>query len=119
MIAPLMLPHLRGRPVTMERFHRGIGEQGFIQKDLGKGAPEWLKRVEVRKKGGTVTHPLINDRRSLQWMANQNCITPHVWVSRMQHLDQPDICVFDLDPTNDDPSVLRDAALGLRELLDG
>jgi bifunctional non-homologous end joining protein LigD len=119
MIAPLMLPHLRGRPVTMERFHRGIGEKGFIQKDLGQGAPEWLKRVEVPKKGGTVTHPLIDDRRSLQWMANQNCITPHVWVSRVPHLDRPDICVFDLDPTHDEPAVLRDAALRLRDLLEG
>src|SRR5688572_17462547 len=73
MIAPVMLPHLRGRPVTMERYHRGIGEKGFIQKSLGKGTPDWIERVEVPKKGGVVIHPLINDARSLLWLANQNC----------------------------------------------
>ena len=116
-IAPLMLPHLRGRPVTMERYHRGIGEAGFFQKSVVKGAPEWLERVEVPKKGGVVNHPLINDQRSLLWMANQNCITPHVWVSRVPDLHHPDVCIFDLDPMRDDQGALRDAALALRDLL--
>ena len=57
MIAPYMLPHLRGRPITMERYHRGIGAKGFFQKDVTKGFPKWLERVEVPKKGGTVHHP--------------------------------------------------------------
>ena len=62
-VAPLMLPHLRGRPVTMERFPAGIGEKGFMQKDVVKGFPAWLQRVEVPKKGGTVNYPLVNDAR--------------------------------------------------------
>jgi bifunctional non-homologous end joining protein LigD len=116
-IAPLMLPHLRKRPVTMERFHRGIGDAGFIQKTIGKGTPDWIERVEVPKKGGTVTHPLINDTRSLLWLANQNCITPHVWVSRVPHLYHPDVCIIDLDPLQDDIVALRTAALSVRDLL--
>ena len=116
-IAPSMLPHIRGRPVTMERYHRGIGEKGFIQKDVSKGFPEWLERVEVPKKGGTVHHPLVTDTRSLLWLANQNSITPHVWTSRAPNLYQPDVCVFDLDPLLDQPDVLRAAALALRHLL--
>jgi bifunctional non-homologous end joining protein LigD len=117
MIAPVMLPHIRDRPVTMERFHRGIGEAGFFQKSVVKGAPEWLERVEVPKKGGTVHHPLVNDTRSLLWLANQNCITPHVWASRVPRLDHPDICIFDLDPLREDADALRSAALALRDLL--
>ena len=117
MIAPLMLPHLRGRPVTMERFHKGIGEEGFFQKSIAKGAPDWLPIAEVPKKGGTVKHPLINDERSLLWLANQNCITPHVWASRVPNLYHPDICIFDLDPLQDDPATLRRATLALRDLL--
>lgn len=117
LIAPLILPHIRNRPVTMERFHRGIGEAGFFQKSIAKGAPDWLPIAEVPKKGGTVKHPLINDERSLQWLANQNCITPHVWTSRVPNLLHPDICVFDLDPLQDDPNALRGAALALRDLL--
>ena len=117
-IVPVMLPHIRARPITMERYHRGIGEQGFFQKDVSKGFPEWLERVEVPKHGGTVHHPLVGDTRSLLWLANQNCITPHVWTSRAPNLYQPDICVFDLDPSQEDePDVLRTAALALRDLL--
>jgi bifunctional non-homologous end joining protein LigD len=116
-VAPLMLPHVRRRPVTMERYPSGIGKQGFMQKDVSKGFPVWLKRVEVPKKGGTVHHPLANDTRSLLWLANQNCITPHVWTSRTPRLYQPDVCVFDLDPSVDDPAVLRGTALALRDLL--
>ena len=116
-IAPFMLPHIRGRPVTMERYHRGIGAPGFFQKDVSKGFPNWLKRAEVPKKGGTVHHPLVCDTRSLLWLANQNSITPHVWISRAPNLYQPDICVFDLDPSEDRPDVLRAAALALHDLL--
>ena len=67
----------------------GIGEKGFFQKNVVKGFPEWLERVEVPKKGGTVHHPLVTDTRSLLWLANQNCITPHVWTSRAPELYQP------------------------------
>jgi bifunctional non-homologous end joining protein LigD len=117
-IAPVMLPHIRSRPVTMERYPAGIGKKGFFHKDVSKGFPEWLKRVEVPKKDGTVHHPIVCDTASLLWMTNQNCITPHVWTSRAPNLYHPDICVFDLDPSKDDePDVLRAAALGLRDLL--
>ena len=116
-IAPAMLPHVCDRPVTMERYHRGIGQPGFFQKNVSKGYPEWLQRVEVPKKGGTVHYPLVTDARSLLWLANQNSITPHVWTSRVPRLDRPDLCVFDLDPLADDPRILRAAALALRDLL--
>jgi len=74
--------------------------------------------VEAPKKDGTVHYPLVSDTRSLLWLANQNCITPHVWPSRVPDLFQPDVCVFDLDPSEDEtPEVLRAAALGVRDLL--
>src|SRR6187431_1895000 len=99
-VAPSMVPLIRGRPVTMERFPSGIGAKGFMQKNVARGFPASLQRVEVPKKGGVV---------------NQNCITPHVWTSRMPKLEQPDLCVFDLDPAEDDPGVLRSATLAVRE----
>jgi bifunctional non-homologous end joining protein LigD len=117
-IAPVMVPPMRGRPVTMERFPAGIGKKGFIQKDVSKGFPSWLERVEVPKKDGVVRHPVVTDARSLLWLANQNSITPHVWTSRTPDLYHPDICVFDLDPSIDAPDMLRNAALQLRDLLD-
>jgi bifunctional non-homologous end joining protein LigD len=116
-IAPVMLPHIRGRPITMERYPAGLGKKGFWQKDVSKGFPEWLERVEVPKKDGTVHHLIVRDLRSLLWMANQNTITPHVWTSRAPNLYQPDVCVFDLDPSEDQPEILRGAAFALRDLL--
>ncbi|HEY9226092.1 MAG TPA: non-homologous end-joining DNA ligase [Gemmatimonadaceae bacterium] len=116
LVAPVMLPHLRGRPVTMERFHRGIGAKGFFQKNVEKG-PKWLETVAVPKKDGVVNYPVITDARGIMWLANQNCITPHVWTSRVPELFYPDVCVFDLDPLVDDPKVLRDATLLLRDML--
>ena len=121
-VAPLMLPHVRGRPITMERFPAGIQKKGFIQKDVSKGFPSWLQRIEVEKRsdksGESVHYPLCTDARSLIWMANQNSITLHVWISRVPKLYQPDLCVFDLDPSEEDPKALRTAALGVRDLLD-
>jgi bifunctional non-homologous end joining protein LigD len=117
-IAPVMLPHIVGRPVTMERFHRGIGAPGFFQKNVVKGFPEWLERVEVPKNDGSVHHPVVRDTRSLLWLANQNSITPHVWTSRAPNIMKPDICVFDLDPADDDQRRLRSAMLLLRDVLE-
>ena len=116
-IAPLMLPHITARPVTMERYPSGIGQKGFLQKDVSIGFPEWLERVEAPKKGGSVHYPIVRDTRSLLWLANQNCVTPHVWASRTPNLYQPDVCVFDLDPSEDEPAVLRAAALAVRDVL--
>ena len=117
-IAPVMVPHLRNRPITMERYPAGIGATGFWQKDVSKGFPAWLKRVRVRKKDGWLHYPLITDLRSLLWMTNQNTITQHVWISRVPRLSYPDVCVFDLDPSVDDVRAVRRAALDLRDLLE-
>jgi bifunctional non-homologous end joining protein LigD len=117
-LAPTIVPHLRGRPLTMERYPAGIGVKGFWQKDVSRGFPDWLERVEVPKKDGVVHHPVVTDTRSLLWVTNQNTITHHVWTSRLPDLTCPDLCVFDLDPSDDDVSSIRAAAVGLRDLLD-
>ena len=121
-VAEVMLPHITGRPVTMERYPAGIGKKGFIQKDVSKGFPTWLQRIEISKRAGaedegTVHYPLVDDARALVWLANQNSITPHVWPSRLPKLHHPDLCVFDLDPSDDQPAELRRAALAVRDLL--
>jgi bifunctional non-homologous end joining protein LigD len=71
-LAPVILPHLRGRPLTMERYPAGIAKKGYWQKDVSRGFPEWLHRVEVPKKDGVVHHPVVTDVRSLLWITNQN-----------------------------------------------
>ncbi len=117
-VAPAMVPLIRGRPVTMERFPSGIGAKGFMQKNVSSGFPPTLRRVEVPKKGGVVNYPIVEDEADLLWMVNQNCVTFHVWTSRLPDLGRPDICVFDLDPAADDPAVLRAMTLAVRDVLD-
>jgi bifunctional non-homologous end joining protein LigD len=117
-IGPVILPYLRGRPLTMERYPAGIGAKGFWQKDVSKGFPHWLQRVQIPKKDGVVNYPVITDQQSLMWVTNQNTITHHIWVSRLPDLNYPDLCVFDLDPSKEDLKSTRAAAIGLRDLLD-
>src|ERR1043165_2001912 len=120
MIAPVMLPHIVRRPVTMERFPAGIGKKRFLQKDVSKGFPDWLQRVEVPKKDGVVHHPLVTDTRSLLWLLHPHNHTPPPLAPprpRAPQVHHPDICVFDLDPSVDDESQLRAAALALRDVL--
>ena len=116
-VAPYVITHMHHRPVTMERFHRGIGEHGFFQKNVPRGAPSWLETVPVPKKDGVVNYPIVTDERGVMWLVNQNCITPHVWSSRVPDLLHPDLLIFDLDPLDDDLSVLRGAALLVRDVL--
>jgi bifunctional non-homologous end joining protein LigD len=118
-VAAAMLPLVAGRPVTLQRFPDGLGRPGFYQKQVAAHAPDWIERVTVAKAGGgTVTHMVCGHAEDLAWIANQSCVTPHVWLSRAGALDRPDLLVFDLDPAGEDwPAVLAAARL-LRALLD-
>lgn len=117
-VAPAMLPHLRGRPVTMVRHPRGIDGESFFQKNAPRGAPPWLPRAEVPKKDGTVEHVVCEKAADLAYLANLACITPHVWLSRTDALDRPDRLILDMDPGRRDFRVVKEAALLARELLD-
>lgn len=97
-IAPHMVPLVKDRPITMHSFPGGIDADGYLIKSAPKHFPDWIERATVRKRGGTVTHALANDAASLVYMANQNCVTPHVWLSKVDEPDQPDRVIFDLDP---------------------
>lgn len=117
-VAPVMLPHVRGRPVMMQRFPDGIGRAGFMQKQASPNTPAWVGTVEVAKRGGSVRHVTIEDPATLVWLADQACITPHVWLSRADRVDRPDRLVFDLDPWEEDAAAVRAAAGATRTLLD-
>jgi bifunctional non-homologous end joining protein LigD len=117
-VAPLMVPFLQGRPVSMQRVHDSIESGAFYQKAAPSAAPEWVHRVTVPKKGGTVTHAVCDDAASLVYLANQNCITPHVWLSREPQLDKPDRLIVDLDPGPAGLAGARSAAAIVRDALD-
>jgi bifunctional non-homologous end joining protein LigD len=117
-VADAMLPHLRDRALTVQRFPRGIGEQGWVQQDFADSLPDWIGRVEVAKEGGTVVHPVAESPEALRWLAKQNCITLHVWQSRQGRLRNPDRLVFDLDPSGTDFAVVRATAHAVAGVLE-
>ena len=119
-VASKMLPHLRNRPLTMKRYPNGIKKEGFFQKSAPEGRPKWVKthRIE-RKEGKPIEMVICNDKATLLWLANQNCITPHIWLSKIDKLDYPDRMVFDLDPPpRKGLDMVVEGALLLKEVLE-
>lgn len=119
--APLMLPLIKDRPISMVRYPQGIGEEGFFQKHAPQGLPSWVRTATVEREGESpIEMILCNTKDVLLWLINQNSITQHIWLSRYDKPTQPDRMIFDLDP----PSPKRfkmavDAALALKETLEG
>ncbi|MFF8971134.1 non-homologous end-joining DNA ligase [Streptomyces sp. NPDC014995] len=117
-VAAFMLPHLRGRPLMLERHPDGVDGPRFMQKNTPEHYPEWITRVEVPKEDGTVRHTVCEDSATLAYLADQACLTLHRWLSRAGRIDRPDVMIFDLDPAGDDFGAVRRAARWLGELLD-
>ena len=114
-IAERMLPQVRDRPLHMNRLPEGIGGIVIQQKRVPDSFPQWIQRVTVDlQRGGSITHVVINDTATLVYLANYNMITAHVWSSRSQAIAQPDLLIFDLDPADEDFSLVRETALKLQ-----
>ena len=117
-VSEWMLPHVKGRPVSMQRFPGGVESRGFFHKDVPDYFPSWIRRVEVPKAKGTVTHLYVSDAATLVYLVGQNTITPHIWLSRADKVWQPDRMVIDLDPApGSDFGDVRRAARHSGELL--
>jgi bifunctional non-homologous end joining protein LigD len=117
MVADTMLPPMRDRPLHVQRYPRGVDEEGFVQKETPEYYPDWIRRITVEKEGGHVTQVVCENAATLVYLANQSCITPHLWLSRTDRLHQPDRMVLDLDPSVDDFEIVRATARSLRDLL--
>jgi bifunctional non-homologous end joining protein LigD len=116
-IAPVMLPHLAGRPLNLERYPDGIERQKIFQQRAGSHFPDWIERVTVPKEDGEVEHVVARDADTLVYLADQACITPHAWLSRADRLERPDRLIVDLDPSNGRPAEVRRAARDFGTLL--
>jgi bifunctional non-homologous end joining protein LigD len=119
-VAGEMLPLLRDRPVSMTRFPDGLAKAGIVQKNVPAYFPDWITRVRVRKEGGSLQQVVCDKPATIVYLANQACIELHAFLSRLDHIDEPDQLIFDMDPPDgnrfDD---VRECALRLRELLTG
>lgn len=119
-MAETMLPHLASRPLSMQRFPDGIEGEGFYQKEAPDYFPDWIERVEieVEEHGEVQPQVVCQGAATLVYLAQQACITPHIWLSRVDKLRQPDKLIFDLDPAGDDFEPVRRAAQDLRAILE-
>lgn len=121
-VAEHLLPHARDRLVSMHRFPDGIGGPDFYHKDVPAYFPEWIHTEEVEKEGGSLRQLVIDDAATLVYVAGQGCVTPHVWLSRIDRRGRPDRMVFDLDPPGGDPGgafeAMRWTARRVREVLE-
>ncbi len=113
-----MRPFLRDRALVMQRFPDGIAEDGFYQKQVGEHFPAWIRTTTVAKQGGEQDLVVCDRKAALAYLANQACVTPHLWLSRVDRPDRPDQLVVDLDPPGRDFEPVRRAALACRQLLE-
>jgi bifunctional non-homologous end joining protein LigD len=97
-VAPVLVPHVAGRALTLGRFPDGVEGAGFAQTEC-RGRPDWLATCPLRLRSGEVrNHCVVNDTPSLVWVANQNAIELHPFLSLCEHPDRPTFIAFDLDP---------------------
>jgi bifunctional non-homologous end joining protein LigD len=120
-ISERLLPHLRDRPATLERLPEGVkggSAPHFWQKHTPSYYPTWIPRVELPTEDGrAVRYVLVNDRDTLLYLVNQGTLTFHVWLSRVDNPDRPDVVLFDLDPDEVSFTEVIAVAKRLRKLL--
>jgi bifunctional non-homologous end joining protein LigD len=116
--APLAMPYLTGRPLTMHRFPDGIDAEGFYEKHIPSYFPAWISRATVAKEGGELTQVICDSPATSAYVASHSCITQHVWLSTVDHPHNPDQLIFDFDPGDKGFDTVRAAALATRELLE-
>jgi bifunctional non-homologous end joining protein LigD len=109
-VASAMLPHVAQRPLNLERYPAGIAGPRVVQQHASGHWPAWLRRVEVAGRKRPVEHVVAGDTASLVYLAGQDCITFHRWLSRTDMLDRPDRLVVDIDPSIERPGEVRRAA---------
>jgi bifunctional non-homologous end joining protein LigD len=120
-LAPFLLPHLAGRPVTLKRYPDGVNEPYFYEKRCPTHRPEWVKTAPVwsGRQAGTIDYCVIEDLPTLTWVANLAAIELHPSLARAHALETPTTLVFDLDPG--EPAGVRECcrvALLLEEIFD-
>ena len=118
-VAPTILRHIKGRPLTLVRWPDGVDHQTFFQKNRPEWAPEWLEHIVLGGKEDKVDYVLATEEASLVWLANLACIELHQMHCRAPHFDKPDYIVWDLDPPEKYPfTKIVELAFELREFIE-
>lgn len=121
-VAPVMLPHLAGRPITLRVYPEGASGKGYYRRSRPAGAPDWLAGIAYQpdREGKPLDAILIENEASLIWLANTGSIEFHAWSARAPDLDEPDQAILDLDPGEDASFVtVCQAAMRVKDALAG
>jgi len=120
-VAPLIVPHLRDRPMVLKRYPNGISAEFFYMKRTPANRPAWLRTCAVEHgSGNVIDFPVIDDTAGLLWAINLGCIDLNEWYSRCDDTDRPDYLHFDLDPVVGATfATVREAARCVRDALVG
>ncbi len=119
-VAPFILPYLKGRPQSMNRFPNGIAEDGFYFKDITGKAPEWIERYNYHSDADKKEKQYLvgSDEATLLYMANLACIEMNPWNSTVRKPDHPTYCIIDLDPDKNTFDQAIETAQVTRQILD-
>ena len=100
-VSEYILPHVKNRPLSLNRFPNGIEEQNFYQKDASDNIPDWIKTTQVYSESNDkyIDYIYCNDKATLAYLNNLGCIDLNPWSSALPDLDHPDFLVLDLDPS--------------------
>jgi bifunctional non-homologous end joining protein LigD len=119
-VAPLLLPHVADRAMVMKRYPNGAAGEFFFMKRAPAPRPDWIRTCTIdHRSGNVIDFPVIDDLPSLLWVINLGCIDLNQWYARTDDVDRPDYVHFDLDPGDAPFAQVREAALVVREALEG
>jgi bifunctional non-homologous end joining protein LigD len=117
-VSEFIIPHLHGRPITMQRFPEGINQSGFFQKKRSDHFPDWVKTLSVKTRDNHLMNMAgVTHEAALIYLVNQGTIAFHSWLSRIDKPDMPDALIYDLDPSIDAFHMVAEAADILKEFL--
>lgn len=118
-VAPLLVPHLQARPLSLRRYPNGIESEGFFQKQAAESFPTWLHTESIQTdKESRTDFVVCDDKASLLYLANLGCIDQNPWMSRVGSLENPDFILIDLDPYHCAFDRIVEAAQVVKEKLD-
>lgn len=119
-IAPIIIPYLKNRPQSLNRFPNGIEGLSFYQKDVTRSAPEWIKQFPyTTSQGENKNFLVVQDETDLLWMANLGAIEMNPWNSTIDTPDYPDWCIIDIDPSEaNNFNQVIEAAQATKQVLD-
>jgi len=119
-VAPILLPHLRDRPLSLQRWPNGIAGESFFQKDAPDVIPPFVRTEPIASEDSrrTIRYIIADNEETLLWLANLTAFTLHPWGSRVGSLENPDFMILDLDPKEAPFSRVVRVARELKELLD-